>query len=267
MRVLSSSPSTPHFAVRSGGHTGFAGAANINGGVTIDLRLLNSIELNDDKSIASVGPGATWGEVYAKLDPLGLGVAGGRAAQVGVGGLTTGGGISYMSPRYGWTCDTVSSYEVVLADGSVVEAKEDNENADLLVALRGGSNNFGIVTRISLRTFEQGPLWGGSVYHDLSTIDDQLKAFVDINSADNYDEYASLITSFGFAAGKGSAVVNSIEYTKAEENPAVFAPIMKIPALFSTMRLDTMTNISIEQGAFSARDARWVTLPPSNPYK
>ncbi|GFF79689.1 bifunctional solanapyrone synthase [Aspergillus udagawae] len=243
------------FAIRSGGHTSFGGACNIADGITIDLRALNSITLSDDRSTVSVGVGASWGDVYAFLDPLGLSVAGGRAAQVGVGGLTIGGGISYFSPRYGWTCDTVTNFEVVLANGTVVQANE-KENPDLLVALRGGAANFGIVTRVDFRVFEQGPIWGGTAYYSLDTIDEQLRAFADLNSAEGYDEYASLITSFGFAKGKGAAVVNSIVYTKAEERPAVFEPILKIPSLFSTMRVRSMHEMSLEQGSFALNGKR-----------
>ncbi|KAK4236591.1 hypothetical protein C8A03DRAFT_35490 [Achaetomium macrosporum] len=243
------------FAIRSGGHLPVTGAASQAGGVVLDLRLLNAIEVSPDRRTARIGAGATWGEVYAKLDPLGLSVAGGRAAQVGVGGLTTGGGYSFMSPRYGWTCDTASSFQVVLADGSIVEANAD-ENSDLWWALRGGGNNFGVVTAITMETFEQGKIWGGNVYHLLSTIDDQLKAFVDFNSADGYDENASLITSFGYATGQGAAIANCIEYIKAEENPAVFAPLMKIPSLFSNVRLDSVSNICLGQGALSKQNMR-----------
>jgi FAD/FMN-containing dehydrogenase len=243
------------FAIRSGGHLPVTGAASQAGGVVLDLRLLNAVEVSPDKGTARIGAGATWGEVYAKLDPLGLSVAGGRAAQVGVGGLTTGGGYSFMSPRYGWTCDTVASFQVVLADGAIVEANA-SENADLWWALRGGGNNFGVVTAVAMETFEVAKIWGGNVFYPLSTIDDQLKAFVDFNSADGYDENASLITNFGYAAGQGAAIANNIEYIKAEENPAVFAPMMKIPSLFSNMRLDSVANICLGQGALSKQDMR-----------
>jgi hypothetical protein len=239
-----------------------AGAANINGGVTIDLQSVNDIDVSSDRATVAVGSGARWGDVYAKLDPLGLSVAGGRAAQVGIGGLTTGGGISYFSPRYGWTCDTVREFEVVLADGSIVKASA-RDNSDLFTALCGGSGNFGVVTRVHLETFEQGLIWGGSIYHSTSTIGDQLKGFASVNSADNYDQYASLITSFGFAGGQGSAVVNSVVYTKAVENPPVFAGLMEIPSLLNTMRLDSMANISLEQGSFSPNGKRYV-IPPSH---
>jgi FAD/FMN-containing dehydrogenase len=195
--------------------------------------------------------------VYAHLDPLRLSVAGGRAAQVGVGGLTTGGGISYFSPRYGWTCDTVLNFEVVLADGSIVNANE-TQNPDLMVALRGGSSNFGVVTRVDLMAFEQGPVWGGTLYHAIETVEQHLEAFVEFNSAERYDEFASLITSFGFAGGRGSAVVNNLEYTKDEVNPPVFRPFTAIPALFSTMRTAQMHEIAMEQGAFQQNGKRFV---------
>lgn len=232
-----------NFAVRSGGHGIIEGSANIAGGITIDLRALNRIEIVG--SITSVGAGATWDGVYAKLDPLNLSVAGGRNAGVGVGGLTTGGGISFFSPRYGWTCDTVTNYEVVLANGTIVNANADG-NPDLLWALRGGSNNFGIVTRIDLHAFKQDGLWGGMSYYNLSTIDDHLTAFVDFNSADTYDEYASLITSFVLFSGSPPVLATNMEYTKPVENPPSLHALTSIPAISSTLRITNMTELSIE---------------------
>ena len=82
------------FAIRSGGHACFAESANVSGGVTIDLRKLNSIDVAEGASQVAVGTGTSWGEVYRKLDPLGLAIPGGRHSQVGVGGLTLGGRIS-----------------------------------------------------------------------------------------------------------------------------------------------------------------------------
>ncbi|CBF71642.1 hypothetical protein AN6876.2 [Aspergillus nidulans FGSC A4] len=183
-----------HFAIRSGGHTSLISeASNIQDGITIDLSGLNTIRLSDDQTTASVGVGATWGEVYSYLDSLNLSVAGGRAAQVGVGGLTLGGGISYHSPRYGWTCDTVSEFEIVLPNGTIVHATEE-EHPDLTMALRGGSANFGIVTEVKLRAFKQGSVWGGHVYYPLETINDQLRAFESFNTARGYDDSNLLIS-------------------------------------------------------------------------
>lgn len=83
---------TPEFAFRCGGHSFFAGAANIDGGLTIDLRSLNSFELSADQKTASVGGGSIWSDtIYPNLDPYNLTVAGGRITGVGVGGFVTGG--------------------------------------------------------------------------------------------------------------------------------------------------------------------------------
>lgn len=116
------------FAVRSGGHASIEDAANIEGGVTLDLSALNTISITD--GMVSVGPGATWDEVYRVLDLAGLAVAGGRTAGVGVGGLTVGGGISFFSPRQGWTTDTIINYQVALANGKLISANARN-NSDL----------------------------------------------------------------------------------------------------------------------------------------
>lgn len=102
------------FAVRSGGHTPWAGSATIQDGVDIDLSALNQVTPSKDKKTVSVGPGNRWVDVYMKLEPLGLGVSGGRDGSVGVGGLITGGGMSFFAPRYGFVCDTVTEFEVRL---------------------------------------------------------------------------------------------------------------------------------------------------------
>lgn len=79
------------FAIRSGAHSPWPDAANIENGVTIDLSSMNSVSLSEDRTVASVGPGAKWVDVYKTLEAFGRAVVGGRAAPVGVGGLTTGG--------------------------------------------------------------------------------------------------------------------------------------------------------------------------------
>ena len=79
------------FAVRGGGHSPSAGSANIERGVTIDMRAIRDVSVNEDQTITSVGAGAIWVDVYLKLDAMGLAVTGGRVADIGVGGLITGG--------------------------------------------------------------------------------------------------------------------------------------------------------------------------------
>lgn len=100
------------FSIRSGGHSGIAGASNIDNGVTIDLSRFNRVEVSEDTATAIVGPGTRWGDVYTKLAPMSLGVVGGRVSDVGVGGVILGGGMSYFSNRYGWAADNVRNFEV-----------------------------------------------------------------------------------------------------------------------------------------------------------
>lgn len=84
IKALTSQPSgQSKFAVRSGGHAYWAGASNIAGGVVIDIRALNSITVNQENWTVSVGAGASWDQVYERLDPIGLSVNGGRSAEVG----------------------------------------------------------------------------------------------------------------------------------------------------------------------------------------
>lgn len=244
---------TLKFAIRSGGHACFAGSANESNGITIDLRGLNSIEVNEEASTVSIGTGTSWGEVYRTLDPLGLAVPGGRHSQVGVGGLTLGGGLSHFSSHVGLVCDNVLEYEIVLASGTIVQATEnDAQYGDLFRALRGGSNNFGVVTRFVFRTFRQGRLWGGTLIHPLETKDQQLRAFHSFCSNPSYDPNASLILSSGMSADRGSGFVSSIVYTKPESEPAVIKPFISLePAYLNTLRELSLTELTREQDTFN----------------
>jgi FAD/FMN-containing dehydrogenase len=90
----------PIFAIRGGGHTLFSGAANLDGGVTVDLRLMNSMVLSKDKRMASLGGGSIWSNVYPQLVVHNLTVLGGRVPGIGVGGFTLGG--MYESAIASW---------------------------------------------------------------------------------------------------------------------------------------------------------------------
>lgn len=135
------------FAIRSGGHSPNPDASSIDEpGLLIDLSKLNEISVSPDKKVATVGPGVRWGDVYAFLDPYKLSVIGGRIPSVGVGGLVLGGGFFHFSGEYGLAADNVKNFEVVLADGRIVNANA-RENTDLFWALKGGGPNFGDFTR------------------------------------------------------------------------------------------------------------------------
>lgn len=137
-----------HIAIRSGGHNS-GGANNIDNGVTIDLVHLNEATYDKTTNLASIGPGAKWMDVYAKLAKDDVLVTGGRDGDVGVGGFLLGGGSTFFMGTEGFGCDAVKNYEVVLTNGTIVNANE-KVNSDLWLALKGGGSNFGIVTRYDM---------------------------------------------------------------------------------------------------------------------
>lgn len=132
-------------AVRSGGH-GISGRSTNDGGIVIDVSQLDSIEVIDESSRrVRIGPGARWMDVAAALAPYGWALSSGDYGGVGVGGLATAGGIGWLVRDHGLTIDHMVAAEIVLADGSVVEASA-TENPDLFWAIRGAGANFGVVT-------------------------------------------------------------------------------------------------------------------------
>ena len=132
-------------SVRGGGH-GFAGFGTNDGGVVIDLRALDGIQVVDqERHLVRIGGGATWGQVATALAPYRLAISSGDTRSVGVGGLTLAGGIGWKVRKYGLALDSLAAAEVVTASGDVVTASTD-ENPELFWAIRGGGGNFGIVT-------------------------------------------------------------------------------------------------------------------------
>ncbi|KAL4931415.1 FAD-binding oxidoreductase [Aspergillus undulatus] len=149
------------FAVRSGGHMQWAGASSIADGITIDLGLMASTTYDAKTEIASLQPGGSWAVSYKELEKHGRMVAGGREGKVGIAGLLTGGGKTFYTCRVGWGCDQIVNYEVVLADGSIVNANSET-NPDLFRAVKGGGNNFGIMTRFDMVTFPAKNIWNAT---------------------------------------------------------------------------------------------------------
>jgi FAD/FMN-containing dehydrogenase len=143
-------------SVRGGGHS-YSGSALVDGGMTIDLSEMRSVTVDPVRKTAAVGGGATWLDLDAAAQAHALAVPGGFVSHTGVGGLTLGGGLGWLSRQHGLTCDNLLAAEVVTADGTVVRASSD-EHSDLLWALKGGGGNFGVVTSFEYQLHDVGPL-------------------------------------------------------------------------------------------------------------
>ena len=111
--VLLSRLSQCPFAVKSGGHSAFAGAATIEGGITMSFENMKEVKLSPDKSTVAIQPGNVWRDVLSTLSNTGVTVVSGRIGDIGVGGLTLGGGISFLTNEYGLASDNVASFEVI----------------------------------------------------------------------------------------------------------------------------------------------------------
>src|SRR6266700_697904 len=160
-------------AVRGGGHSG-PGLGTCDDGLVIDLSGMKGIRVDPSARTARVEGGCTWGEVDHATHAFGLATPSGFISTTGVGGLTLGGGIGYLSRTLGLTIDNLLSVDMVLADGSFVTASAQ-EHADLFWAVRGGGGNFGVVTSFLFQLHPISTDYGGPMFWPLEQAADVMK--------------------------------------------------------------------------------------------
>ncbi|KAH7380506.1 hypothetical protein DE146DRAFT_671737 [Phaeosphaeria sp. MPI-PUGE-AT-0046c] len=256
-----------HIAIRSGGH-GFPGASNIARGITIDLGNMNSSSYNSESKIASLGPGARWRNVYRDLlDKHNVTVTGGRDGGVGVGGFLLGGGISYYTGTNGFGSDTVVNYEVVLANGTVVQANTSS-NADLFKALKGGGSNFGIITRFDAEATPAANLAYGQHIVSSNHSDAIIENIVDFTGKVADFPTDHLITLYIHQPGTSDTIILSIRVnTQGNMNTTAFDGLQTIPAISSSWNTTSLADASdasqIDSGSASASAALTFLSTPS----
>ena len=152
-------------AVRGGGHNG-AGLGTCDDGLVIDLSPMKGIRVDPAGKTVCVEAGCVWGDVDHATHAFGMATPSGFISSTGVAGLTLGGGIGYLTRRYGLTIDNLLSVDMVLADGRFVTASA-NENADLFWAVRGGGGNFGVVTSFEFRLHPVNVVQAGPTFWPL----------------------------------------------------------------------------------------------------
>lgn len=148
-------------AVRSGGHS-LARYSVIDDAIVVDLSGMKRVSIDPQGHVARVQAGATSGDLAGPANAHGLALSTGDTHSVGMGGLTTGGGIGFMVRKYGLAIDNLLEAEVVTADGTIVTASP-GEHPDLFWAIRGGGGNFGIVTEFTYRLAPVGQILGGEL--------------------------------------------------------------------------------------------------------
>jgi FAD/FMN-containing dehydrogenase len=162
-------------AVRGGGHNG-AGLGTCDDGLVIDLSRMKGVRVDPANKTVRVQGGCVWGDVDHATHPFGMATPTGFISSTGVGGLTLGGGIGYLTRKYGLTIDNLLAVDMVLADGRFVTASAE-ENADLFWAVRGGGGNFGVVTSFLFRLCPVSMVYAGPTLWPLEQAADVMRQY------------------------------------------------------------------------------------------
>ncbi|UNI17425.1 hypothetical protein JDV02_003768 [Purpureocillium takamizusanense] len=250
------------FAFKSGGHAAFAGASSVEGGITVSFENFKDVTVSRDRKTVKIQPGNNWVDVYKVLDPQDLTVTGGRVARVGTGGLTLGGGISYFSNIYGWACDNVVSYEVVTASGRVVHATP-TAFPKLYWALRGGGNNFGIVTSFTFETIPlpKGQMWGGTRTYLESNFEGVVDAFAGVIANSPSDPNAGIWVAWILKYGLKLAATE-LYYAKPDgaANATIFNDFKAMTPIADTTKSRNVSEYSEAQQStnpYGLREVYW----------
>ncbi|KAE8382346.1 hypothetical protein BDV26DRAFT_288632 [Aspergillus bertholletiae] len=255
------------FAVKSGGHARNPDDSVSAGGVTIDMQRMRSVEVSPDQKTAKVGSGHILLSLYQGLEKYNLTTLGGRVADVGLGGYVLGGGFSHLSPKYGLAMDNVFEYEIVLPNATVAVVNPQT-HPDLYFALRGGMNNFGIVTHLTMRTVRQGQMLGGVRTYTADRRDAIVEQAYALTTGWKNDTDMAFFYSYGYDQESDDfTMAVSQEYVRPVISPAPFAQLNQIPFEHSTLRLDRISQFSIETASATPPGGRnlfaTVTYSPS----
>ena len=159
--------------------------------------------------------------------------------------------MNFLSREHGFSCDNIYGYEVVLANGSVVYASASS-HSDLWLALKGGSNNFGIITRFDLATFPQQHMWGGLLLYNYtdSLVDAQAQAFSNFMDSAHFDSAADMDVILNFENG-GFAIGDALFYSKPVANPEVYQEFMSLPSpVIDTIGFNNVSGMVTEFGVY-----------------
>jgi FAD/FMN-containing dehydrogenase len=208
------------------------------------MSAFTSIKVNANTVV--LGPGLSWFDVNTALEPYGKAVVGGRMKTIGVAGLCLGGGMSYFNAKYGFAMDQIAAYEIVLASGLVVTASATS-NSDLFWALKGGGNNYGIVTAFTLNTFSAPQISTTIQSIAQPNIPQFIGAIADLALyQDTVDEAAGgifIVLWSGLATNAFTGTFLGVQVGNVE-NPPVFHNFSVIPSEFAVYNTTTLAQWS-----------------------
>ncbi|KXT17802.1 hypothetical protein AC579_5322 [Pseudocercospora musae] len=263
VKTLNKYPAAP-WAVKGGGHNPNVGYSSTQDGVLIATKEnMAYTKYDPDTQLAHVGPGNRWIDVANVLQPYNRAVVSGRLGVVGAAGLTLGGGLSFLSTEYGMTADNVVSYNVVTATGEMTTASK-NQNSDLFYALKGGGNQFAIVTEYIMQTYPIGEVWGG---HKIYTMDKK-SAILNAthNLVSNYsDPKAAVIVTFSSTIDTLVDIFVVFYFYNGPTMGSILEEFDSIPALIDATKPNRKYNELLDSNSAFSFNARYLfrtgTLP------
>jgi FAD/FMN-containing dehydrogenase len=213
------------FTVQSTGHGTHVAT---DGGVLLKTSALTRVLVDPDRRVARVAAGARWGAVLAAAAPFGLVPLSGSSPDVGVAGYTLGGGLSWLSRRFGFAADSVLRAQVVLADGRIVTASRD-ERPELFWALRGGGGNLGVVTSLEFRLYQVPAVWAGSAAFPLERAAATLACYRDwIATAPDELSTAIVLLPSWPSTGRPAFTIRALSSGSPEDAAAALRPLYRV---------------------------------------
>ena len=239
------------FSIKGRGHSSLPGAANIDDGVAIHTTHLKQIKIDFEHGSVRIGAGNSLGDAYQALDPHSLSAVLGRYASVGFG-LALGAGLSFWNNKEGLAVDNVLSYEAVLANGTVINTSTEN-HPDLHAALKGGSNNFAVVSSYVMRTIKtEGGIYGGLLYYNESSVDLLNDVIYDYHTKGAVEDVLThTLPLYGYNGTTNETVsITPVAYNaKVDKLPPALSDWESTPHFKSTLRFTNYSDLTTEYNA------------------
>ena len=242
-------------AIKAGGH-GNRGSSPNNGGLCIDLSKMNSVSVDPIKKQITAGGGTLWSHVYAEAEKYDLAAVGGISPNVGVGGLTLHGGYGWLTSAHGLATDNVIEMEIVLADGSIVQAS-NTANKDLFWAMKGAGCMFGMVTAFLLQGYEQKEwVWSGHLILEKDSLRPLLQVCKMILARESKGE-AALCWGWNALPGIEPGIWALPWYNGSEQKAReFFAPLLDLKPLVDRTKMVPFSASGTLSGSAAGRDLR-----------